>query len=159
MDGRTDIGVGIKLIEFCHELREIIITGKLHGTQLLTGRVNQIGKQGCGISNHCEFHQSPKRVYVIKQCVKIHSHQINKPEHIWNHKQLAERDQIINGMVHDMAVFNRTKQFKRPEQNSEDGPEQQVFQMRKLRRLQHVEAELPVINNRFQILFYIMYFR
>ena len=44
MDGRTDIGVGIKPVEFCHELCEKIVTGKLHGAQLLTGGVNQIGK-------------------------------------------------------------------------------------------------------------------
>ena len=131
MNGRTYIGIGIKFIKSCHEPGQQIIPLEYSRTQILTVREQQVDHNGGGICNRREKHQPPEGFFVIEQRIQVHPHKVYKPEHIRDYKPFAERNPVVQRVIHHIIGINRIKPFRIPEQDSVNRPEDQPFQVGK----------------------------
>ena len=123
MKRRADICVCVKLIETGNKSRQRIIPQEFRRSQLLAGRKQQINQCGNGKSKNDVVHQAPERGDIIEQSIQMHSHHVDKPEQVWNQKNLMERDQVVHKAVHGVIALNRIESLHEQKQNAKYRPE------------------------------------
>lgn len=84
MQGGTDIGVCVMLIESSHHLRQDIIPGKDGGAQQLNGREQIEKQQSYAVGDDDKPHELFKDGLIGEKCIQMDAHQIDKPEQVRN---------------------------------------------------------------------------
>ena len=111
MKRRTDICIRVKLIETGNKSRQRIIPQEFRRSQLLAGWKQQINQCGNRKGKNDVVHQMPERRDIIEQSIQVHPHHVDKPEQVWEQKNLMEWDQIVHKAVHGVIALNRIESF------------------------------------------------
>ena len=147
----ANIGVGIVCVVVLHKPGQEIVPriGGDERTQLLTGRVDQVNDDRAKIGYGDEDRHPAETANIIKQRVDIYTQQIEEPEHIGNGKYLAEGDVFIKRDLDRIVGRSKAVLLQGVEEQHIDRPEQQKLQMRKFFRIEQMQTETTVIDNRF----------
>ena len=80
MQGGTNIGVGIELVEIIQKPGKWIVPFKGEWAQLLTSWKQQVNHHSNGVGNDNEPHQLPKCLYIIEKRIEVHPNEVYEPE-------------------------------------------------------------------------------
>ena len=145
MKARADIGAGIKAVEPGNKACEYIVTGKGGDSQLLAAGPEHVEKD----RPHKGRDQEPDKVLeflcVIQQSIDLDKGKLHEPEKVGDHKEFAERDQIVCKALHGMIVRMDPEPFQCSKGKEVYRPEEQILQMPVFLLVYFIQAEMTVI--------------
>ena len=127
MQGRADTGVGVDAVEKSDGPGKEIVPGELGRAQVLAVWKEYIDRHGDGLGDDDKDLQPLKTVYIVKQKISQRDDDQKIPKNIGDQKDLAKRDQIIDGTMNDIATFCRDQILGKNEENKVDYPAKQQF--------------------------------
>jgi hypothetical protein len=95
--------------------------------QVLAVGKEYIDRHGNDLGDDDKDLQPLKTVHVVKQKISQRDNDQKIPKNIGDQKNLAKRDQIIDGTMNDIATFCRDQVLSKNEENKVDYPAKQQF--------------------------------
>ena len=148
VDGRIDVCVRVKLIEVCQKPRENIVAFERRRAQVLAGGVDEVDEDRHRVCKDDEPHQPLEGGNVAEQGVEQHPDQVDKPQHVRDHKVFAKGDQVIERTVHHAPGAVGGDALDKEKGKTVERPVKQQFQVGKLRCVQLGKTEFPIVDHR-----------
>ena len=122
MEGGAHVGAGVDAVEEGHDVRQDVVPREHQGPQVLAGGEQEKDRQRAGVGHRHEGHQPPEGGGVPLGGVAMYADQVQEPEHIGDHKQLVERDHIVQRGIHDVIPLRAADPLQQVKQQAVNGP-------------------------------------
>ena len=126
MQGGADIGAGIHPVQQLHRLSQQIVPGKLRGTKILAGGIQQ--KDGCGNAHGYNEESGilPVCHVITKIQPQLNAHNTQIPEDIRNDEPFQKGDPVIQQTVHRMINGSGMELLNQQIPQAKYRPEQKI---------------------------------